>query len=208
MHQIVLASASPSRRAILSRAGVTPSVLVSSVDEDAVVAASGVREPRAVASLLARAKAEDVAAQLLDAPTEGVRVVIGCDSVLELDGVAYGKPHTRERAKEQWTRMNGREAALHTGHWLVDADGASVGGLSTATVSLARLSEAEIDAYIDTDEPLEVAGALTIDGLGGPFVSGIVGDHHGVLGLSLPLCRTLIADLGYSWVDFWDRRQG
>lgn len=205
MNRIILASASPSRRAILTRAGITPSVMVSEVDEDATTAAARIGEPAAIAGLLARAKAEDVASR--GPHGEDTFVVIGCDSVLELDGVPYGKPHTPERARAQWQLMNGRSARLHTGHWLIDSRGRATGATSTATLHTATLTPEEIDAYIATGEPLEVAGALTIDGLGGPFITAIEGDHHGILGLSLPLVRTLFADLGHSWVDFWDARQ-
>lgn len=206
MHRIILASASPSRRAILSRAGVTPTVMVSEVDEDAAVTRARLNDPREIAGFLARAKAEDVAVR---APTsEGdLTIVIGCDSVLELDGVAYGKPHTRERARDQWRLMNGREALLHTGHWIIVPGGEAVGATSTARLQTATLTDEELEAYLDTEEPLEVAGALTIDGFGGPFITRIDGDHHGILGLSLPLCRELLARIGVSWVDFWDHRQ-
>lgn len=209
MPTLVLASQSPSRLAILQRAGVTPRVVVSNVDEDAVAAAAGAVSGRDLAGLLARAKAEDVAGRYAGpaAPgglgVPGDTYVLGCDSVLDIDGSTYGKPHTAEAARRQWEMMRGRSAVLYSGHWLIGPSG-RVGAVSATTVHIADVADAEIEAYIATGEPLEVAGALTIDGLGGPYVSGIEGDHHGVLGLSLPLLRELFADLGLEWHTLWD----
>lgn len=203
MPVLVLASQSPSRLAILQRAGVTPRVVVSRIDEDALQAASGSASSRELAALLARAKAEDVATNLPHGPGSGDTYVLGCDSVLDIDGVAYGKPHTPDAARRQWELMRGRSAVLYSGHWLIGAAGRT-GAVSATTVHVANVSDAEIDAYIATGEPLEVAGALTIDGLGGPYVSGIDGDHHGVLGLSLPLLRELFLELGVAWHTLWN----
>jgi septum formation protein len=204
---IVLASASPARRATLVAAGVEPVVRVSGVDEDAVVASYGVTEPEDVALVLARAKAEDVAAGL-----EEQALVVGCDSVLELDGEVFGKPGTPERAVERWQRMRGASGVLHTGHWVVDTrdaeeggTGATLGAVSSATVHFADLADDEIEAYVATGEPLTVAGAFTVDGLGGAYVAGIEGDHHGVVGLSLPLLRELLAEIGVRWHALWTR---
>lgn len=202
MPTIVLASQSPSRRAVLEGAGVVPEVIVSDVDERALTARSGAHGGRPVAELLARAKAEDVAARF---PPDDGRFVLGCDSVLEIDATVYGKPHTPEAARRQWEVMRGRDAVLYSGHRLIGRAGA-VGAVSATTVRIADVSDAEIDAYIATGEPLEVAGALTIDGLGGPYVRGIDGDHHGVLGLSLPLLRELFGELGVQWHTLWNRR--
>ena len=202
--RLVLASASPARLTTLRAAGVWPSVVVSTVDEDLVVAEAidryGLLEPADVALLLARAKAEDVAAALeLDA------VVVGCDSVLELDGQVHGKPADAAEARQRWRRMRGRTGVLHTGHWIVDDraehGGATLGATASTTVHFATLSDDEVDAYVATGEPLLVAGAFTIDGLGGPFISAIEGDHHNVVGLSLPLLRELLADAGIGWFD-------
>ncbi|GAA5017937.1 Maf family protein [Terrabacter aeriphilus] len=200
---LVLASASPARLATLRSAGIEPVVVVSGVDEDLAVAEAteryGVLEPADVALLLARAKAEDVAARV----DEG-GVVLGCDSVLELDGEVHGKPADAAEATRRWRRMRGRSGVLHTGHWLVDdrgAGGATLGATASTTVHFADLSDEEVDAYVATGEPLSVAGAFTIDGLGGAFVTAVEGDHHNVVGLSLPLLRELLADAGIGWFD-------
>jgi septum formation protein len=202
---LVLASASPARRATLVAAGVDPVVRVSSVDEDAVVARYGVTAAEDVALVLARAKAEDVAAQVPDGA-----LVVGCDSVLELDGEVHGKPGDPEVARERWRRMRGRSGVLHTGHWVVDTrepddggSGATLGAVSSTTVHFARLTDDEVDAYVATGEPLAVAGAFTVDGLGGAYVRGVEGDHHGVVGISLPLLRELLGEAGVAWHTLW-----
>lgn len=200
MPQLVLASASPSRRAILARAGVEPAIVVSEVDEAERTASSGVQSSRDVATLLARAKAEDVAKRILQ-PFDR-RYVLGCDSVLDVGGVAYGKPHTADVARDQWNAMRGRSAVLFSGHHLIGPSGAAE-AVSATTVHIADVADDEIDAYIGTGEPLEVAGALTIDGFGGPYVTGIEGDHHGVEGLSLPLLRTLFLRFSVPWHTLW-----
>ena len=203
--QLVLASASPARRATLLAAGIEPSVVVSDVDEQAVQALAveryGVLEPADVALLLARAKCEAVASTL--AVSE---LVLGCDSVLELDGETHGKPSDAAEAVSRWRRMRGRAGVLHTGHWLRDerdpADGgtgATLGATASTTVHFADLSDEEIDEYVATGEPLLVAGAFTVDGLGGAFVTAIEGDHHNVVGLSLPLLRELLGEVGVGW---------
>jgi septum formation protein len=198
--RLVLASASSARLATLRAAGLDPEVLVSGVEESSVTADS-------VADLtgrLARLKAEATAARLaLDGqPT----VVIGCDSLLELDGGAYGKPASAAEAKDRWRRMRGRSGVLHTGHHLLlrrDGVVESRSAVASTTVHFADLSDAEIGAYVGTGEPLQVAGAFTVDGLGGPFVTAIEGDHHNVVGISLPLLRVLLADLGVDWPELW-----
>ncbi|MBD3780899.1 MAG: septum formation inhibitor Maf, partial [Micrococcales bacterium] len=200
MTTLVLASASPARLATLRAAGIEPTVAVSAVDEPAVLAAAGPVAPAEAVLLLARAKARDVA------PAHPGALVLGCDSMLELDGEVLGKPADAAEATARWRAMRGRAGLLHTGHWLVDARqsaaaGASTeaepeaesGGTSTTVVHFADVTDAEIAAYVATGEPLHVAGAFTIDGLGGPFVERIEGDHHGVVGLSLPLLRHLLA---------------
>jgi septum formation protein len=205
---VVLASASTARWTTLARAGLDPQVVVSGVDEDAVVARYGVTEAADVALVLARAKAEDVAGR---DDLDPQAVVLGCDSVLELDGEVHGKPGTPQVATERWRRMRGRSGVLHTGHWLVDArdevpggrPGGTLGAVASTTVHFANLSDAEIDAYVATGEPLGVAGAFTTDGLGGAYVSGIEGDYHTVVGVSLPLLRELFAELGVGWHELW-----
>jgi septum formation protein len=201
--QLVLASASPARRSTLRAAGIEPVVVVSEVDEDLTVAEAtdryGPLEPADIALLLARAKAEDVAAR----GDAGV-VVLGCDSVLELDGEVHGKPGDAAEAVARWRRMRGRSGVLHTGHWLIDergSGGPTLGATASTTVHFAKLSDEEIEAYVATGEPLTVAGAFTIDGIGGAFVTSVEGDHHNVVGLSLPLLRDLLADAGIEWFD-------
>jgi septum formation protein len=204
---LVLASASPARRATLIAAGLDVTVRVSDVDEPAVTARSGVTDPEDVVLLLARAKAEDVAGR--DDLPDGA-LVLGCDSVLDLDGEALGKPADAADAVAGWRRMRGRSGMLRTGHWLVDTrdpddggTGATLGAVAATTVHFADVSDAEIEAYVATGEPLAVAGAFTVDGRGGAFVRGIEGDHHNVVGVSLPLLRDLLAELGVAWPSLW-----
>jgi nucleoside triphosphate pyrophosphatase len=198
---LVLASASPARRALLGSAGLDPVVRVSAVDEDAELARHAITDPDDVALHLARAKARDVAAGP-DLPPGAL--VLGCDSVLDVDGVAYGKPYTAQEATRRWRQIRGRAAVLRTGHWLVRAGGADgTGAVAATTVHFADVSDAEIAAYVATGEPLAVAGAFTIDGLGGAFVERIEGDHHNVVGVSLPLLRLLVGRLGVAWTDLW-----
>jgi septum formation protein len=192
MTQLVLASASPARRSLLIGAGVTPRVVVSNVDEEAMSAALDTLTPEELCMELARAKARDVAASFTS--NDDV-VVIGCDSVLDVDGSAHGKPATPEAAKDRW----------RAGHWLIrPATGHEVGEVASTVVFHASPSEQEIDAYIATGEPMRVAGGFTIDGLGGPFVERIDGDPSNVVGLSLPLVRLLLRDLGIVWTDLWE----
>lgn len=203
MTTLVLASASPARLAVLRGAGIEPLVLVSEVDEDAVVAQYGVTDPMDIALVLARSKAEAVAARE-DVPAG---LVLGCDSVLDRNGVAEGKPGTAEVARQRWQAMRGTSAVLHTGHWLIDTrddgSGATLGAIASTTVHLADASDSEIAAYVATGEPLAVAGACTIDGIGGAFVSGIEGDHTNVIGVSLPLLRDLCTDVGVPYPSLW-----
>lgn len=208
---LVLASASPARLKTLRQAGIEPVVVVSDVDEDIVVSDAferyGPLEAADVALLLARAKAEDVAST-----SDVSAIVVGCDSVLELDGEVHGKPATPGEAIERWKRMRGTSGVLHTGHWIVDdrdeGSNATVGATASTTVHFATLTDSEIEAYVATGEPLLVAGAFTVDGLGGAFVSSIEGDYHNVVGLSLPLLRELLVDVGVGWFELVGRGQG
>jgi len=196
--RFVLASASPARLETLRRAGIQPSVIVSDVDESVV----SHDDVRMLVGELARLKAEAVASQVGDDDV----VVVGCDSLLELNGEACGKPGSPEAAAALWRRTSGRTARLLTGHHvIVTSAGATRTAARTAatTVHFAALTEAEIEAYAATGEPEAVAGGFTIDGYGGAFVEGIEGDHSNVIGISLPLLRTMLAELGVSWVDLW-----
>ncbi|WP_432509808.1 Maf family protein [Kineococcus sp. SYSU DK001] len=207
MTTLLLASASPARLATLRAAGLDPAVLVSSVDEPAVVERYGVTDAEDVCLVLAKAKAEDVAGD--DERPEDA-LILGCDSVLAFDGEVLGKPADAAEATARWRAMRGRSGVLHTGHWLIDdredSSGATIGGVASVTVHFADVTDAEIDAYVATGEPLKVAGAFTIDGLGGAFVKGVEGDHHAVVGVSLPLLRDLVREAGVAWTDLWAAR--
>lgn len=195
---LVLASQSPARLTTLRAAGVEPRVIVSHVDEDAVLAAAGDLPAADAVLALARAKAEEVARS-----HETDAIVLGCDSMLEFGGHVVGKPGDASTAIERWRRMRGNTGVLHTGHWLVDdrdqGTGGTLGATSSTTVHFADLSDEEIEAYVATGEPLNVAGAFTVDGLGGPYVESIEGDFHGVVGVSLPLLRHLLLELGVAF---------
>ncbi len=191
--RFVLASASPARRQTLLRAGVVPEVIVSGVDESAVEA----EPPAALVQTLANAKALAVSRSL-----RGEALVLGCDSLLEFDGDAVGKPGSVPAAIEQWRRMRGQRGVLHTGHCLVDhvAERVAMATVSTI-VEFADITDDEIEIYCRSGEPSNVAGAFTIDGFGGWFVNGITGDHHNVVGLSLPLLRRLLGELNFTLPD-------
>lgn len=224
-HKLLLASASPARKVTLQNAGITPAVRVSSVAEDALLAAlsptaSAQEQVQALASakaadVVARIKAEDLAQSLThgeqhsqeieQGTPEKVRVVVGCDSMLEMNGEVVGKPGTAAIARERLKGMRGNFGDLHTGHCVIDLEtGEKAEGVSTARVYISDMTDAEIDAYIATGEPLAVAGSFTIDGIGGSFVEKIEGDPHGVVGISLPLLRKLLQDLGLSITEFWN----
>jgi septum formation protein len=193
---LVLASASPARLHTLRAAGIEPEVIVSNVDEDAVTAADAAE----LCGVLARLKAEAVAATLADRPA----LVLGCDSVLAFDGGILGKPATRAEAKDRWRAMRGRHGVLHTGHCLIDtATGKRAAATPATIVHFADVTDAEIDAYVASGEPLRVAGAFTIDGRGSPFVTRIEGDHGTVVGLSMPVLRDLLAALGTPITTLW-----
>lgn len=201
---LILASASPSRAKLLTDAGITHTVKVSDADEDALTAAAGPITPSETALLLARAKAESVAEVTPDS------LVIGCDSVFELDGTPYGKPWEPEVARERWQLMRGRTGVLHTGHWLISTPSLSdvgspvgYGEVTSATVTFEDVTDAEIDAYVATGEPLQVAGAFTIDGLAGAFITGVEGDPHTVVGLSISTLRRLLGKHGVAITDLW-----
>lgn len=193
---LVLASQSPARLATLRAAGVEPEVVVSGVDESQLVDP----DPASYATRLAALKAHAVA----DRIQRSDGWVLGCDSVLEIDGEILGKPADAPDAVARWRRMRGRSGVLHTGHCLIGLDrDVEVIRPAATTVHFAAVTDEEIEAYVATGEPLVVAGAFTVDGLGGAFVSGIEGDHHNVVGLSLPVLREMFAELDVRWTDLW-----
>ena len=208
---VVLASASPARLGVLRTAGIDPIVRVSDVDEDAILAAMPLAPAQERVQALADAKADAVTADLVaaagpgDGPSEDT-VVIGCDSMLLIDGELQGKPADAEQARLRWQQMAGRDGLLLTGHavrLVRDGRVTAATDVGSSVVRMGRPSDAELDAYLATGEPLRVAGALTIDGFGGWFVDGIDGDAGNVLGLSLPLTRRLLADVGVSVTELW-----
>ncbi|MEB3368126.1 Maf family protein [Saccharopolyspora mangrovi] len=204
--RFVLASASPARLSVLRSAGIEPLVQVSGVDEDAVTASLTDPAPHELVTALAQAKAEAVAAEL----AEPDAVVVGCDSMLlKADGEIVGKPGTPEVAAKRWAQNAGTSAELLTGHAIIRVrDGEitdrTAGHLGTA-VRFGTPTQAEIDAYVATGEPLHVAGGFTLEGFGGWFIEGVDGDPSSVLGISLPLTRKLLADLGLTITDLWNR---
>ncbi|MFE6808922.1 Maf family protein [Streptomyces sp. NPDC057681] len=194
--RLVLASQSPARLALLRQAGLAPEVLVSGVDEDAVSAPT----PAELALALAEAKASVVAAK----PEVHGALVIGCDSVLDIDGQALGKPADAEEATARWKSMRGRAGTLQTGHCVYDtATNRYASATASTVVRFGEPSDAEIAAYVASGEPLHVAGAFTLDGRSAPFIDGIDGDHGNVIGLSMPLLRRLLAQLGVNITDLW-----
>lgn len=195
--RVILASKSPGRLAVLQRAGLDPEVIVSGFDEHQV------RDPipTSLAQRLAAAKGETVVPQL-----EGDFVLFACDSVLEFEGKAHGKPGTAEAAIARWQIMRGREGLLHSGHYVAVRTGddlRSACAVGSTKVSFADISDEEIAAYAATGEPQRVAGGFTIDGRGAAFVTSIVGDPYNVIGLSLPMARQMVIDLGVPWQSLW-----
>jgi septum formation protein len=196
--RLVLASASPGRLDTLRRAGLDPVVRVSGVDEECETAP----DPVALVERLATLKAQAVVTRLT--PSQTRTLVLGCDSALEFDGVTYGKPRDPEEAVQRWQLMRGRCGVLHTGHCLIDVrDRFEVTRTASSRVWFGQITESEVADYVASGEPLGVAGAFTIDGLGGAFVDRIDGDPHNVVGLSLPLLRQMIAAFGVSWTSLW-----
>jgi len=194
---LILASASPARRALLSAAGIDAEVMVSGVDESAVAA----EDAYTLCLLLARMKARAIAAEL---PADPGILVLGCDSVLAFEGEIFGKPADAEEAAKRWVMMRGKSGVLHTGHHLTGlVSGRQAEAVGTTVVHFADITDAEIEAYVATDEPLNVAGSFTLDGRGGAFVERIEGDPGNVIGLSLPLLRHLLIEMDVSITSLW-----
>jgi septum formation protein len=197
---LVLASASPARLRVLRDAGLDPEVQVSGVPEDGLDHLS----PEKIAGVLAERKAAAVADRLRGTDQYARALVIGCDSVFDLDGQPLGKPDDAQDAVARWQQMRGRVGRLHTGHHVVDlAAGTSAGEVATTVVRFASPDDAEIAAYVASGEPLSVAGAFTLDGRAGAFIDGIEGDPSNVIGLSVPLLRRLLAQLSVRITDLW-----
>jgi septum formation protein len=195
MRRVVLASASPARLRLLRDAGLDPEVIVSGVDESVVTD----DDPHSLVTALAQMKAEAVAATL-----DGDPLVIGCDSMLEFYGEILGKPGTPEAATERWQRMRGRTGRLLTGHCVVDvASGKQASEVGETVVHFSEPTDAEIAAYVASGEPIQVAGAFTLDGKAAPFIESIEGDASNVIGLSLPVLRRLLAQLGVGITELW-----
>jgi len=200
MPTIVLASQSTSRLRLLEGAGLSPKVLVSNVDEETDFFNAMTPEDMVVA--LAITKAHTVR-ELIDFPA----IVIGCDSTFDVDGVSFGKPGTPEVAKERAKKISGRSGLLHTGHCIIDtAQGREIADRVTTKVTFSNMSDGEIDDYVASKEPLQVAGGFTLDGFGSPFIPIIEGDYTNVVGISMPFLRSAMTQLGYSWPEVKEMR--
>ncbi len=193
MPRIVLASQSTSRRRLLEGAGLKPTVVVSHVDEETDF--FNAMSPQDMVIALAIAKAHTVR-ELIDYPA----IIIGCDSTFDVDGVSFGKPGSVSVARERAKKISGRSGILHTGHCIIDTEkGIEIADRVSTKVTFSEMSDAEIDDYIASEEPLHVAGGFTLDGFGSPFIPIIEGDYTNVVGLSMPFLRSAMAQLGYSW---------
>lgn len=198
MTKLVLASTSPARKKLLTEAGILFETVAPGVDEDLVVSQTNPSSADELTRLLAKAKAQAVASEFQDS------LVLGCDSALEFDGQILGKPYLPEVAIDRWKAMRGKSGFLYSGHHLIDtASGTGLSAVSKTEVSFADLTDEEIVNYVATGEPLNVAGAFTIDGLGGAFVEKISGDYHTVVGLSLVELRKLVIALGHDYQALW-----
>ncbi|MDF1488904.1 Maf family protein [Tessaracoccus caeni] len=197
MTRLILASKSPARLDLLRHAGLSPEVIVSGVDESLVTDP----RPGVLPLLLARAKGRDVAEKVT-----GDAVLVACDTLLEFEGRIHGKPGTADAARMLWRRMRRNQGVIHTGHYVwarTDGEAREACQLRSTVVHFADLDDREIDAYVATGEPERVAGGFTVDGRGGAYITAIDGDHFNVSGLSLPLFRQMVIDLGVDWPSLW-----
>ena len=200
MTNLILASQSPARLDILKNAGFQPTVKASEVDEDQVMKAANAPNVDTYVRTLAAAKARDVADRTIEADA----LILGADSALEFEGQILGKPHKADVALERWKKMRGKQGKLFTGQSLIDnKSGAQVTESSFTTVWFSDISDLQIERYVRSGEPLNVAGAFTIDSLGGAFIEKIEGDYHTVVGLSLRILREMMHKIGYEYTDFW-----
>jgi septum formation protein len=200
MPKIVLASQSTSRRRLLEGAGINPTIIVSNVDEETDF--FNAMSPADMVIALAVTKAHTVREQI-DYPA----LIIGCDSTFDVDGVSFGKPGTPEIARERAKKISGRSGLLHTGHCIIDtAQGREIADRVTTKVTFSELTDQEIEDYIASGEPLQVAGGFTLDGFGSPFIPIIEGDYTNVVGLSMPFLRSAMSQLGYSWPEVKEMR--
>ena len=195
MPQIVLASQSSSHKRLLEGAGISPTVIISEVDEETEF--FNAMSPSDMVIALAVTKAHTVR-EKIGFPA----IIIGCDSTFDVDGISFGKPETKSLARERAKKISGRSGLLHTGHCIIDtAQGREIADRVTTKVTFSQLTDDEIEDYIETGEPLHVAGGFTLDGFGSPFIPSIEGDYTNVVGLSMPFLRSAMSQLGYSWPD-------
>jgi len=200
MPKIVLASQSTSRRRLLEGAGINPTIIVSNVDEETDF--FNAMSPADMVIALAVTKAHTVREQI-DYPA----LIIGCDSTFDVDGISFGKPGTPDIARERAKKISGRSGLLHTGHCIIDtAQGREIADRVTTKVTFSELTDHEIEDYIASGEPLQVAGGFTLDGFGSPFIPVIEGDYTNVVGLSMPFLRSAMSQLGYSWPEVKEMR--
>lgn len=203
--QVLLASASASRYRLLVDGGIKPLVQVSAVDEDAITAQLGNISPANLVTELAKAKGKAVASDITVTQDRNL-LIIAADSMLEFDGQMYGKPLTAQMAKTRWQAMRGKSGYLHSGHWLCDlVTGKESTGVAGAQVNFADVSDEEINRYVASGEPLNVAGGFTHEGRSAAFINSINGDVAAVAGMSMILLRQLTAQLGISWTQLWDK---
>lgn len=193
MPSIILASASPSRKRLLEAAGINAQIVISDVDEDDSIYLA--MPPREMVLALAIVKAHTVREIISE-----TGLIIACDSTFEFEGVSLGKPLTPEVARERAHMVSGKSGYLHTGHCIIDTErGVEIADVATTKVNFSKMTDQEIEDYVDSGEPLNVAGGFTLDGLSSAFISSIEGDYTNVIGLSLPLLRQLTTQIGYSW---------